>query len=337
MQSNLFKKFLFAERFADKITAPGRQNRFPVFLKRISRDRNDGNQGIRKFPDSGFVISDAFHCLVSVHNRHAHIHENQMGRCVFPQFHSFQTIDCLSHLKSGFAYQTGQQITVIRIVFDYENAVIRLFRGKSDDPAMLRFFRHFCLLRLYRPNMKTKGAAFSCLTLDKYVSAHEFNVFFADGQPQTCSFCMLSAALGLSERLKQQVHFIRSNARAAIFHLNRQKGIFFTVSDAHCDMPMRGEFDGIAQEIEKDLPEFFFISVYEIGNFGNSFKPEFYAFFSGTESVHAFQQIQQLMQIEILLAQIHISGFNFGHFQHFIDEFQQMLSASDDSAEFFLL
>ena len=88
-----------------------------------------------------------------------------------------------------------------------------------------------------------------------------------------CAYCRLMArprpvlpgclapALGLHEGLEDRVQFVLGDAGPGVFHLNLQVAVHHVRPQRH--RPLSGELDGVAQQVDEDLPQLALVGTHE--------------------------------------------------------------------------
>ena len=122
MVVNFLEQLDFSERLADKIVSPDRHQLLAIFIHRTGRHRDD--LGLLPPGHSPYPADR----LMSVHHRHAKIHQDQMGPPFLKLLNRFGTIGRQPDLKTHRSQKLRQQLPVILNVIGDQNPAHRLSR-----------------------------------------------------------------------------------------------------------------------------------------------------------------------------------------------------------------
>lgn len=176
---------------------------------------------------------------------------------------------------------------------------------------------------------EVEAAALAILALDPNVATHEVDEALRDGQTQSGATKLARhGAVGLLERVEDEIELVRRDSYARIGNnklnriLVRSAMHLGRLLDREANLAVLGELDGVAHEVENDLPQSERVSHYVVGY----------------RAVHAIGQIEELFVcfhrerfecVEDGAAQCvgnllddHAPRFNLGQVQNVVDDSQ---------------
>ena len=158
------------------------------------------------------------------------------------------------------------------------------------------------------------------------LAAHHFRQLARDGKAQaSATIGPCRGVVGLGERFENAVGLIRGDSRAAVTDLGIQhRGIALGFLQSHLDRDVarRGEFNGIAQKIDQDLPKPVGIAQEGDGYIAGDVRGQGQTFGNRIGALHVSRVFNQFTDVDRPDHEFHLSDFNLGVVENGRDQVQ---------------
>ena len=203
----------------------------------------------------------------SVHDRHLHIHQQQIVRIRRCFLDSDCSVFRFVHAQSGLAQNQAGQLTICRRVVGDEDSG-RLEPGAEsglDPPSCGRKFfcglfagQHGDIRKVTGAHAEVESTAHTWFAVHGDFAAQSFRQPLADGQSQPCpAEASRDGRIGLHELLEQSSGLVFRQPDPRVCDFEAQESLFaaFDHGGDDADATFRCEFDGVADKIHQNLTQ----------------------------------------------------------------------------------
>ncbi len=260
------------------------------------------------------------------------VHEDAVGVFALVDFDGFVAVFCGHGLVAELAEEEGEELEVHFVVFDDEDAE-GILEGEPLVEGLCgcgsREMRRECdfaerdvgdeLRSLSRPAVDFEGAA------------HELGEAPGNGESQSCAAVAAGdAGVGLGEGFENVFDILWCNTGAGILDEEFVVRWLAAEAEAERDGAEVGEFQGIAREVEEDLPEAAGVAFEKWGNGFLDGEAEIELLVAGLGTEQGMNVMEDLAGLENLSLDRHASGFEAAEVEDVVEDAQECPSAGAD-------
>ena len=250
MQAQQFQQFILPEWFGQEGIGASRQILRTLVAVGAGRYRDDdefaGHLGLAQ-PAGG---------LQPIQHRHPHIHQHGI-RLEWPhQIKCRLTVGRFRYLKAERSQHVHQHCTIFALVIRDQHPTARPAIA-NHRRVWGRLYPRWCSDRR-QGQREPEPTTLAERALDGQHAAEQFHQPAADDQSQAGPLGGLRALTDPTKRLKQLAQFLGANAAARVGHGEANPP--FISRDSKADLARVGKFDGIADQIEQNLPQLAFVA-----------------------------------------------------------------------------
>ena len=203
-----------------------------------------------------------------------------------------------------------------------------------------------------QPDRETERTALPRRTGHRHLTVHQRHQALGDGQAQAgAAKASAQAGVGLDKRLKDQAQLGRRNADAGVGHgkaqmqavrhsavrpLRPRAGLPAQQLGAQGDAALRGELDGIAQQVEHRLGQARRIAAQRVGHVV-SVDLQCQALVAHRLGHQAAGVRQQRLEREVDALQLHLASLDLGQVEDVVDDPQQVARRTADAVQALVL
>ena len=315
-------------RFAHEVVGAGGHYRFAILVK------GAGAEGHHLDAVPVRILAQAARRLVAVHAGHDDVHEDEVGAPSPPGIEGFDAVARLSQDEAHRLQHPQQQQPVVGLVVHHQDAHLALAGAQPRHPLPGRARRQLGIPAFTDRNIEPEQAALARNAGDGDIAAHQAGEAAADGEAEA------GAALGhpvrrLLEGLEEQAHLVGGDAGAGVFHLDGEvgRGLARHRPAPHHHAAPFGELDGVAGKVDQYLPELALVADDVSGQAGGKGQFPVQTLGVGRHPEHQVEVVEQGVEVERVGPAVAASGFDLRHFQHVVDEGEQVLAAAHDHFE----
>ena len=234
-------------------------------------------------------------------------------------------------LKAQRLQQVHQQLAVGFFVVHHQNAPA-LAGIAVARPACSRLWR---ILARGQPHFRqkqahTKHRADAGRAAHGEFSAHQVGQHLGNRQPQACAGRSHAGRVGAGEGLKNTLALVIRQAGAGVFNIDQRH--LAGVAHAQRDMALRCELDGIAQQVDENLPHAFFVGAHHHRQAAFGLKMKLQTLSQSFELKQVGHFAHTVGKVHGLDIERELAAFNAGDVQSALNQGEQMLAAAFDDA-----
>ena len=303
----------------------------------IGCQRNDG--------ELAAAGSQAAGCGLSVHDRHLHVHQDQVERLRGDTVDGDLAVLGLAHAQADFFQQHAHELAVLGSVVHHQHMARREppLHGCRCSRSLRRNGQEAWVQKgrarqVARVQPYAESRALAIHTAGRDVTPHGARKTTADRQAQAGAPEMpRGGCLGLYKRLEHRLQLVRRNANPAVLHIDavtRLLAPLFQPHD-HLDAAAVRELDRIADQVGQDLAQPRRIAFYGCGQRLREHQLQREALFRRTfeQGLHHFTRHQMGRKRNPLSLQA--PGLDLGQIQNVVDKVQQVPAAGMDDFQMF--
>ena len=217
------------------------------------------------------------------------------------------------------------------VVVDHQHS--RVVDGRRTDvPLFAGFF-----LGQLEPGREVEGAAAADFAFDPDPPSHEVHQPRGDRQSQAgAAETAGGRAVGLLEDLEDHLLLLRRHADARIADGEVQHDLAVAHRfrpDLEHDLAALGELDGVAHQVDDDLPQAGGIAAEKGGHVGTNPAGQFQALAVGAHRQRPHRVAQVLVEVEVDAIQHDLARLDLGEVEDVVDQTQQGFSRFGDDLE----
>ena len=242
------------------------------------------------------------------------------------EFDCLQPVDSLADSKAArFEHESGDSPIVLDIVGN-EHADFGMTVAKHADGPERGDQLDAGVVRGLEGERELECRPLVAPALHGDIAVHESSKLAADTQPKTRAVSQSSTGVGLLEGLENRGEIALLDPATSVG--NPDDDVLSVAARVQRNLARLSEFDRVANEVDHDLPDAFFVRDDHVGNVvgdvqmdGNLFLDEL-----GLEHVDAF--FERIPEREGYGENVDPARFDLGHIEHFVDQFQEVSTAS---------
>ena len=260
----------------------------------------------------------------AVHDRHLHIDDGNVERCVGARggAHQFQGGGAM--VGSGNVHLDCPQL-------HFKNAAIgRVILDQDDAPAAQLLQVHWRCngrgIATRQRNVEAERRAFTELTFDADRASHQLDQLLADREPESgAPVTARHRLVSLHEHGEKPLQRFCAQADAGIAHLETDPvaAIFGFGADGDDDLAGFGEFQCVADQVGQHLADARRISLRYGRHFGPNARSKLDPLLMRSRRQHLEHVLDHRAQIEIDRFELELAGLDLREIQNVVDDFEQ--------------
>ncbi len=239
-----------------------------------------------------------------------------------------------AQLEAQRREHVDQKIAVGLLVVDHQHAQARplIAATRACRPRRRRTSRARGLVHARQEQPHAEHRAFAGRALHRHLAAHQVGQHLGDGQAQAGTGCggTRAHARGIAARegLEDAVDLVGRHAGAGVLDLER--GEFARVAQPQRDLACAGELDGVAQQVDQDLPHPLLVGAHHLGHLARRVEAEGQPLLGRLQLEHVGQLAHGLGEMHRPRVQRELAGLDVGDVERAFDQRQQVLAAALD-------
>lgn len=270
--------------------------------------------------------------LPPVDARHGQVHEDGVRPVAGgQQIQRIVAAGRLAQLKAQGFEQLHQQLAVgLFVVHDQDAAAlagIPSARALGLHSHRRRRLAQRIPMHLGQKQLDVEHRAHAWGAAHRQLAAHERGEHLGNGQAQACARRgrgVATARAAARKGLEDALDLLGCEAWSGVLHLDARH--FACIAHAQRDGAVRGELDGVAQQVDEDLAQALFVGTHHFRNHAQHIKLESQALGRGLQFKQAGHLVQAIGKTHGRHVQRELAGFDARNIERALDEREQVLA-----------
>ena len=272
----------------------------------------------------------------SINARHGQVHEDGVGpEARGQQVQGIVAAGGLAHREAQGFQQLHQQLAVGLLVVHHQDAAslpgvpgARTRLPCLDSRRGRQGFAQHVGMHLRQEQLDVEHRARAGRAADRQLAPHQGREHLGNRQPQAGARRRSTASAAAREGLEDALDLCGRETRPGVLHLDACH--LARIAHAQRDGALRGELDGIAQQVDEDLAQALFIGPHHLGDHALHVELKGQAFGGRLQLEQAGDLVQAIGKPHGCDVEGELAGFDARDVQRALDEREQMLAAAAD-------